>query len=77
MTVRLATGANILNILKVVDIVEPLRTAADGLVAIDRPWTAQAGARLIASPDAGVWVSRADFIAGSLSRPGSARPPSP
>ena len=63
MTVRPATGADIL---RVVDMVEALRAAVGGPVTVDRPWTAQVIARLIASPDAGVWVSGAGFIAGSL-----------
>ena len=61
MTVRPTTDADIL---RVVDMVEPLRAAVAGLVAVDRPWIAQVGARLRASSDAG--LSGAGFIAGSL-----------
>ena len=48
--VRPTTDADIL---RVVDMVEPLRAAVGGLVAVDQPWIAQVGARLMASPAAG------------------------
>ncbi|WP_304619519.1 hypothetical protein [Paracoccus sediminilitoris] len=69
MTVRPTTDADIL---RVVDMVEPLRAAVGGLVAVDQPWIAQVGARLIASTDTG--FSGAGFIAGSL-QPALTSPP--
>lgn len=63
MLVRLA-GAN--DILPIVDMIEDLRAAVCGPVPVDRSWTAGILAKLIASPDAAVWVSGGGFIAGSL-----------
>lgn len=54
------------DILRIVDMVEALRAAVGGPVKVDRVWTARTLARLIGSPDAGVWVSGGGFIAGSL-----------
>lgn len=61
--VRLA-GAD--DVLQIVDWVEDLRLAVDGLMSVSRPWTAAAIASLIQNPDAVVMVSGAGFIAGSL-----------
>ncbi|MDN5568454.1 MAG: hypothetical protein L0G27_06855 [Paracoccus sp. (in: a-proteobacteria)] len=61
--IRLATCADVI---RIVDMVEALRKAVGGPVAVDRPHTASVIARLIASPDGAVWVSAGGFIAGSL-----------
>lgn len=61
--VRLAGEADVL---RIVDMIEDLRVAVRGPVAVDRPWTARTVAHLIASPDGAVWVSGGGFIAGSL-----------
>lgn len=60
---RVATAADVLPI---VDMIERLRGAVRGPVAVDRSWTAATVARLIASPDGAVWRSDGGFIAGSL-----------
>ena len=61
--VRLATAADVLPI---VEMVEQLREAVGGPVVVDRSWTAQTIAGLIASPDGAVWRSKGGFIAGVL-----------
>lgn len=63
MSVRLATAADVL---RIVELVEDLREAVGGPVAVDRSWTARTIANLIASPDGAVWLSDGGFIAGSL-----------
>ena len=52
--------------MRIVDLVEDLRAAVDGLMPVSRPWTAAMVAGLIQSPDAIVLVSDGGFIAGSL-----------
>ncbi|RJE81272.1 hypothetical protein [Paracoccus sp. JM45] len=54
------------DIIGIVDMVEALRAAVGGPVAVDRPHTAHIIAQLIASPDGAVWLSGGGFIAGSL-----------
>lgn len=61
--IRWATQADVL---RIVDMVERLRAAVDGPVAVNRGWTAAQVARLIAGPDSAVWVSSAGFLAGAL-----------
>lgn len=63
MAVRLATQADIL---RIVDMVEDLRAAVDGPVPVDRAWTARTLAQLIDSPDGAVWVTDGGFLAASL-----------
>ena len=62
-SVRLATYPDVLTI---VDYVEHLREAVRGPVPVDRSWTASTVARLIASPDAVVFISDGGFLAGLL-----------
>lgn len=62
-SVRLATYPDVLTI---VDYVEQLREAVRGPVPVDRSWTASTVARLIASPDAVVFISDGGFLAGLL-----------
>lgn len=62
-SVRLAAAADVL---RIVDMVEALREAVSGPVAVDRSWTARTIAKLIASPDGAVWLSGGGFIAGCL-----------
>ena len=54
------------DVMRIVDLVEDLRAAVDGLMPVSRPWTAAMVAGLIQSPDAIVLVSDGGFIAGSL-----------
>lgn len=54
------------DVLDIVDMIEDLRTAVGGPVAVDRAWTAQTLARLMASPEGAVWRSDRGFIAGSV-----------
>ena len=58
------------DVLTVVDWVERLREAVDGLMPVSRPWTAQVVAGLIQSPQALVLISgdqdRGGFLAGSM-----------
>lgn len=61
--IRLATEADVLQI---VDWIEDLRAAVDGLMPVSRPWTAQVVAGLIQNPDALVLVSDGGFLAGSM-----------
>ena len=61
--VRLATASDVV---RIVDDVEALRAAVGGAVPVDRAWTAQSVARLIASPNGAVWVSQGGFIAACL-----------
>lgn len=61
--IREATQADIM---QVVDWVEDLRAAVDGMMPVSRPWTAAMVAGLIQSPDGIVLVSNGGFIAGSL-----------
>lgn len=61
--IRLATEADVMQI---VDWVEDLRAAVNGLMPVSRPWTAAMVAGLIQSPDAAVFVSSGGFIAGSM-----------
>ena len=56
------------DVLLIVDMVEALRLAVGGPVAVDRPWTARTVAGLLASHDGAVWVSDAGFIAGALTQ---------
>lgn len=63
--VRPATATDILSI---VDMVETLRAAVAGPIVVDRAWTAQTLAALIASPDGAVWVSGGGFLAASIQR---------
>lgn len=65
MGLRSATAADILSI---VGMVEALRDAVGGPVPVDRAWTAQTLASLIASPDGAVWVSAGGFLAASIQR---------
>ena len=61
--VRLADPGDVL---RIVDMIEDLRQAVDGPIAVDRPWAAANVAGLIASPDGVVFISDGGFIAGSL-----------
>lgn len=61
--IRTATEADIL---RIVDMIEDLRAAVDGLMPVSRPWTAAVVQGLIQSPDAIVLVSDGGFIAGSM-----------
>lgn len=61
--VRLADAGDVL---RIVDMIEDLRAAVGGPIAVDRAWTAQTVAGLIASPEGAVWVSAGGFLAGSL-----------
>lgn len=61
--IRSATDADVM---RVVDMVEDLRAAVDGMMPVSRPWTAAMVAGLIQSPEAVVYVSDGGFIAGSL-----------
>ena len=54
------------DVMQIVDWVEDLRAAVDGMMPVSRPWTAAMVAGLIQSPDAAVFVSAAGFIAGSM-----------
>ena len=56
------------DVIKIVDMVEALRLAVGGPVAVDRPWTARTLAALLESPDGAVWVSGEGFLAASLQR---------
>lgn len=59
-------AATVEDVLDVVDMVVALRTAVKGPVPIDRSWTAQSVAKLIASPNGAVWISKGGFIAACL-----------
>lgn len=61
--IRLATEADVM---RVVDMIEDLRAAVDGMMPVSRPWTAQVVAGLIQSPDAIVLVSDGGFLAGAM-----------
>ena len=61
--IRLATEADVM---RVVDMVEDLRAAVDGMMPVSRPWTAQVVAGLIQRPDAIVLVSDGGFLAGAM-----------
>ncbi|MFG6081595.1 hypothetical protein ACEUZ9_002219 [Paracoccus litorisediminis] len=61
--IRLA-GAD--DVLRVVDMIEDLRAAVDGMMPVSRPWTAAVVAGLIQNPEAVVYVSDGGFIAGSM-----------
>lgn len=61
--IRLARAADIP---RVVGMVESLRIAVGGPIAVDPSWTARNVAALIAGADSAVWVSGGGFIAGSL-----------
>lgn len=61
--VRLATISDVMH---VVDMVEGLRQAVSGPLAVDRQWTAQTTARLISHASGSVWVSQGGFIAACL-----------
>ncbi len=54
------------DVMRIVDMVEDLRAAVDGMMPVSRPWTAAMVAGLIQSPEAVVYVSDGGFIAGSL-----------
>ena len=61
--IRYATQADVL---RIVDMVERLRAAVGGPVAVHRGWTAAQVARLVAGPDSAVWVSAGGFLAGAM-----------
>lgn len=61
--IREATTADIPMI---VDMIEDLRAAVDGLMPVSRPWTANVVANLIQSPDGVVFISNGGFLAGCL-----------
>ena len=63
MTVRRATH---LDVMRIVGMVEELRDAVNGLMPVNRPWTAQFVASLIDSPQGVVFVTDGGFIAGML-----------
>lgn len=54
------------DVMQVVDWIEDLRAAVDGLMPVNRPWTANVVANLIHSPDGIVFVSDGGFLAGCL-----------
>lgn len=54
------------DVLRIVAMVEALRSAVSGPVPVDRTQTAATVARLIGDPDGAVFVSRGGFIAGAL-----------
>ena len=54
------------DVMRIVDMVEDLRAAVDGMMPVSRPWTAAMVAGLIQSPEAVVYVSDGGFIAGSM-----------
>ena len=54
------------DVLRIVDMIEDLRAAVEGPIAVDRPWTAMTVAGLIADPAGVVFVSDGGFIAGAL-----------
>lgn len=54
------------DVMRIVDMVEDLRAAVDGMMPVSRPWTAAMVSGLIQSPDAIVLVSDGGFLAGSL-----------
>ena len=56
------------DVIRIVDMVEALRLAVGGPVAVDRPWTARTVAALLKSPDGAVWVSGGGFLAASIQR---------
>ena len=56
------------DVIRIVDMVEALRLAVGGPVAVDRPWTARTLAALLESPDGAVWVSGGGFLAASIQR---------
>ena len=56
------------DVLRIVDMVEALRLAVGGPVAVDRAWTARTLAALLESPDGSVWVSGGGFLAASIQR---------
>jgi hypothetical protein len=51
---------------RIVDMVECLRSAINGPIAVDRGWTGAQIARLIANPMSCVFVTARGFIAGSV-----------
>ena len=59
--VRAATDADVL---RIVDMIEDLRAAVRGPIAVDRAWAAQTVARLISAPNGFVAVTSGGFIAG-------------
>ncbi len=61
--IRLATDADVM---RVVDLIEDLRTAVDGMMPVSRPWTASVVASLIQNPQGLVFVSDGGFIAGCI-----------
>ena len=56
------------DVIRIVDMVEALRAAVGGPVAVDRAWTARTLAALLESPDGSVWVSGGGFLAASIQR---------
>lgn len=54
------------DVLRIVAMVEALREAVNGPLAVDRAWTAKTITGLLASPDGFVAVSECGFIAGAL-----------
>lgn len=54
------------DVMQIVDWIEDLRAAVDGMMSVSRPWTAAMVAGLIQSPEAVVYVSDGGFIAGSM-----------
>lgn len=61
--VRLANSADIM---RIVDMVEDLCAAVEGMMPVNRPWTAQVVAGLIDNPQGVVFVTEGGFIAGSI-----------
>lgn len=63
MQVRWAAPADIP---RVIDMIEALRAAVDGPIAVDRDWTGGVLRQLLASPSGCVFVSEGGFIAGMI-----------
>ncbi len=61
--IREATEADVM---RVVDMIEDLRAAVDGMMPVSRPWTASVVAGLIQNPDGVVLVGEGGFLAGCL-----------
>lgn len=61
---RLVRMAEDTDVLGIVDMIEGLRAAVGGAVPVDRAWAARTVAKLIASPDGFVAVTKGGFIAG-------------
>lgn len=61
--IRIAAEADIMG---VVDLVEDLRAAVDGMMPVSRPWTANVIAGLIQNPQGVVFLSDDGFLAGCI-----------